>query len=166
MGGAASRAVVRVGLVSDTHGFLDPRVLAVFAENGPLAAIMHAGDIGSDPDVLWELEAVAHVTAVLGNCDHAIPGFALAGVARTSVAGVRLLAIHDFGDLGTIPDDVDVVVCGHTHSPSVTYHGDVLVVNPGSASQRRRMPSRSVAILELVEGERPTARILPLDDVE
>ena len=54
---------------------------------------------------------------------------------------------------------------GHSHIPSVQEHGDVLVVNPGSASQRRRMPSRSVAILELAEGSRPTARIVMLDDV-
>ena len=64
---------------------------------------MHAGDIGADPDVLWELEAIAPVTAVLGNCDYALPGFELAGLARTTVAGVRILAIHDFADLGPMP---------------------------------------------------------------
>lgn len=156
---------VRVGLISDTHGHLDPRVLSVFAEQGPLAAIVHAGDIGSDPSVLWELETIAPVIAVLGNNDYALPGFDLAGVARTTVAGVRILVIHDFADLGPMPADADVVVCGHTHTPSIQAHGDVLVVNPGSASRRRRMPSRSVAILELVAEHRPQARIVMLDDV-
>ncbi len=66
--------------------------------------------------------------------------------------------------LGPIPDGVDVVVRGHSHIPSVQSHGDVLVVNPGSASQRRRQPSRSVAILELAEGGPPTARIVALDE--
>ncbi|NTU71773.1 MAG: metallophosphoesterase family protein [Coriobacteriia bacterium] len=163
--GGSTDGVVRVGLVSDTHGVLDPRVNTVFARECPLAAIVHAGDIGSDPDLYWELEAIAPVTAVLGNCDWDLPGLELAGVARVTVAGVRVLAIHDFTDLGPIPDDVDVVVRGHTHRPSVAEHGDVLVVNPGSASQRRSMPSRSVAILELAEGERPSARIVMLDDV-
>jgi putative phosphoesterase len=155
----------RVGLISDTHGHIDPRVLDVFADEGPLAAIVHAGDIGSDPSVLWQLEAIAPVTAVLGNCDYEIPGYDLAGLARTTVNGTRILAIHDFGDLGPMPGDVDVVVRGHSHAPSVAEHGDVLVVNPGSASQRRRMPSRSVAILELARGSRPVARIVMLDDV-
>lgn len=157
--------VIRVGLISDTHGHLDSRVLAAFADAGPLVAIVHAGDIGSDPVVLWELEAVAPVTAVLGNCDFPLPGFELSGLARITVAGVRILAIHDFGDLGPMPSDVDVVVRGHSHIPSVQEHGDVLVVNPGSASQRRRMPSRSVAILELPQDGRPAARIVMLDDV-
>jgi len=157
--------VVRVGLISDTHGRLDARVIAAFAEYGPVVAIVHAGDIGSDPSVLWELEAIAPVTAVLGNCDFAIPGFELSGIARTCVAGTRILVIHDFADLGPIPDDVDVVVRGHSHVPGVQEHGDVLVVNPGSASQRRRMPSRSVGILECAPGQRPLARIVMLDDV-
>lgn len=163
-GASAPARVVRVGLISDTHGHLDPRVLEVFAAQGPLAAIVHAGDIGADPNVLWELQAIASVTAVLGNCDHPLPGFALDGLARTTVAGTRILAIHDFGDLGPMPGDVDVVVRGHSHVPSVQEHGHVLVVNPGSASQRRRMPSRSVAILELAPGRRPAARIVSLDD--
>jgi putative phosphoesterase len=164
-GAPAADGVVRVGLISDTHGFLDPRVLTVFADEGPLAAIVHAGDIGATADVLWLLETVAPVTAVLGNCDLALPGFELSGLARTTIAGVHILAIHDVTDLGPVPDGVDVVVRGHTHVPSVQEHGRVLVVNPGSAGQRRRMPSRSVGILELAQGRRPSARIVMLDDV-
>ena len=155
-----------VGLISDTHGHLDPRVLAVFVDEGPLAAIVHAGDIGADPCVLWDLEAIAPVTAVLGNCDYELPGFNLDIVACTTVVGARILAVHDFSTLGPIPDGVDVVVRGHSHIPGVQSHGDVLVVNPGSASQRRRQPSRSVAILELVEGRAAEVRIVMLDDVE
>lgn len=158
-----------VGLISDTHGHLDERVMRVFsalAEQGSLAAIVHAGDVGSDPGVLWELGALAPVTAVLGNCDHPLPSLDLAAVARTTVAGVRILVIHDFADLGQIPEGTDVVVRGHSHIPSVQHRGDVLVVNPGSASQRRRQPSRSVAVLEIGDGAPPAARIVMLDGVE
>lgn len=162
---AASARPVRVGLIADTHGHLDPRVKTVFAEEGPLVAIVHAGDIGADRQLLWELETVAPVTAVLGNTDHPLLGFDLAAIARTTVAGTRILVIHDLADLGPVPADVDVVVRGHSHVPSVQEHGEVLVVNPGSASQRRRMPSTSVAILELAEGRRPSARIVMLGDV-
>lgn len=156
---------VRVGVVSDTHGHLDRRVLAVFAEEGPLAAIVHAGDVGTDPAVLWELQAIAPVTAVLGNCDSDVPGWDLAGVARLTVAGVHILVIHDLADLGPVPDGVDVVVRGHSHAPAVGRRDGVLVVNPGSASQRRKQPSRSVAVLDLKEGLRPEARIIHLDNV-
>ena len=68
--------------------------------------------------------AIAPVTAVLGNCDAPIPGFDL-GRDRAAVASpsTRILVIHDFADLGPIPDDVDVVVRGHSHIPSVQWHG-------------------------------------------
>lgn len=157
--------MVRVGLISDTHGVLDPRVAEAFESEAPLAAIVHAGDIGQTAAVYWELEAIAPVTAVQGNCDPRFPGLDLSSIAVTTIAGVRILAIHDFTDLGPIPGDVHVVVRGHSHIPSVQWHGDVLVVNPGSASQRRRMPSRSVAVLDLAQGERPSARIIMLDDL-
>ena len=153
-----------MGLISDTHGVFDPRVLGVFAEYGPLAAIVHAGDVGPHAEVLWELEALAPVTAVLGNSDHFVPGWQLSGLARTTVAGCTILVVHDIESLGQVPSGVDVIVRGHTHVPSVQTRGHVLVVNPGSASQRRRMPSRSVAILEIAQGEAPRADIIMLDD--
>lgn len=77
--------VARIGLISDTHGRLDPRVAPLFEREG-VGAIIHAGDIGG-PDILWELNAVAPVTAVLGNNDYAgVPGWALDPVARLTVA--------------------------------------------------------------------------------
>lgn len=165
--------VTRVGLISDTHGRLDPRVVAAFQREQPLAAIVHAGDVGASPEILWELGAIAPVTAVLGNCDSAIPGFDLEGVARVTVAGVRILAIHDFRDLGPIPGDVDVIVRGHSHIPSVQCHGGVQLVNPGSASQRRKQPSCTVGVLEIPgashrrvkDGASLEVRIIDLDEL-
>jgi uncharacterized protein len=157
--------VTRVGLISDTHGWLDPRAVEAFRRESPLASIVHAGDIGSDPSLLYELEALAPVTAVLGNCDAGLSGFDLEGVARLRVGDVCILVVHDFADLGPIPDDADVVVRGHSHVPSTQWHGRVLVVNPGSASQRRREPSCSVGVLEISESKGVDARILLLDDV-
>jgi putative phosphoesterase len=156
---------VRVGLISDTHGWLDPRAVEAFRREAPLAAIVHAGDVGSHPSVLYELEEFAPVTAVLGNCDAGLPGFALEGLARVRVGDVRIVVVHDLSDLGHIPDDADVVVRGHTHAPSVQWHGRVLVVNPGSASQRRRQPSCTVAVLEIAERYGAQARIVSLDDI-
>jgi putative phosphoesterase len=165
MGEAASvePRVLKVGLISDTHGWLDPRAAAAFRHDIPLAAIVHAGDIGA-PEVLYELGTIAPLSAVLGNCDSRLPGFDLEGIARTRVGGVRILAIHDFADLGPMPEDVDVVVRGHSHIPGVQWHGRVMVVNPGSASQRRRQPSCTVAILEIAENRALGARIIALDD--
>jgi uncharacterized protein len=157
--------VTRVGLISDTHGWLDPRAVAAFEREQPLAAILHAGDIGTGPQILLELGALAPLTAVLGNCDAPAPGFDLGGIARLRIAGARILVIHDFTGLGPIPDDVDIVVRGHSHIPSVQWHGHVLVINPGSATQRRNQPSCTVAILEIAEGGAGDGRIMALDDL-
>ncbi|TFG45856.1 MAG: metallophosphoesterase, partial [Gemmatimonadales bacterium] len=57
--------VMRLGIISDTHGLLRPEVFEVFRE---VDHILHAGDIGP-LDILTELEAIAPVTAVFGNTD-------------------------------------------------------------------------------------------------
>lgn len=156
---------MRVGLISDTHGLLDPRAEWFLREAG-LSAIVHAGDIGP-VHILYDLESIAPVTACRGNCDHeALPGWELPHIACTRACGVRILAVHDFTALDEIPDDVSVVVCGHSHRPRNEWHGSKLVVNPGSASQRRSMPSRSVGVLDIAEGGSFEARIVMLDDLQ
>ena len=157
-------SAARVGLISDTHGWLDPRAGAALEREEPLAAIVHAGDIGASPQILYELEAIAPVTAVLGNCDASIPGFDLPGFASLTVSGRRIAVIHDFADLGPIPNGVDVVVRGHSHIPGVQWHGRVPVVNPGSASQRRNQPGCTVAVLDIAEDGEVSARIVELDE--
>ena len=162
---AENRAeVTRVGLISDTHGWLDPRAVLALEREEPLAAIVHAGDIGVSPEVLYELGAIAPVTAVLGNCDSAVPGFDLSSFTTLAVAGKRIAVIHDFHDLGPIPEGVDVVVRGHSHVPGVQWHGRVLVANPGSASQRRSQPSCTVGVLDFAADGGLGVRIIELDE--
>ena len=60
-----------VGVISDTHGWLDPVVCGVF-ERQAVCAICHAGDIG-DENVLDALSRIAPVTAVRGNIDGGDP---------------------------------------------------------------------------------------------
>ena len=153
---------IRVGLISDTHGWLDPRVLQAFAGERPLAAILHAGDIGAD-DVLYMLEEITHVTAVLGNCDYALPGFDLGMVARVRLGGVGIVVVHDVHAVSLKPED-EVVVHGHSHRPRVEPHLGVLYLNPGSATQRRRQPSCTVGVLEIAADGALSARIIDLDD--
>ena len=57
----------RIGVISDTHGLLDEKVLELF--NG-VRSIIHAGDIGNE-DIVWQLEKIAPVIAVRGNNDSA-----------------------------------------------------------------------------------------------
>lgn len=146
----------RVGVIADTHGRLDPEVLETFAG---VDHIIHAGDIGN-PAILMELEAVAPVTAVLGNGDAALAVFGLRPLERFSIEGVRFLVVHIASDAGA-PGDVDVVVTGHTHRPLIRTSEGVLYVNPGSPS-RSRGDGHSVAVLDIAGG-RASAHIVPLD---
>ena len=46
---------MKIGVLSDTHGFLDPRIPELFAG---VDHILHAGDVGQ-PLILVELEQIA-----------------------------------------------------------------------------------------------------------
>ena len=60
---------MRIGVISDTHGYLDPRAAAALQG---VARILHAGDIGS-PAIVDALAAIAPVDAVHGNVDTGTP---------------------------------------------------------------------------------------------
>ncbi|MDZ4655693.1 MAG: metallophosphoesterase family protein [Coriobacteriia bacterium] len=137
---------MRVGVISDTHGTLSAVVHDVFAG---VDHIIHAGDVGSAA-VLAELETIAPVTAVHGNTDSTEIAFTLPARVSVTVAGTRFLAGHIRAELTRpgVPDDVDVVVFGHTHVPLTERRAGVLYVNPGSASRSRGGHGRTVAVVE------------------
>lgn len=130
----------RIGVISDTHGYLDPRVLEEFAG---VDHIIHAGDV-MDAGILEALATVAPVTAVSGNMDDGKLGKLpreVAGKAAgiTFVAGhkrKRLLKRLSLGKIEGIGkhDLPELVVCGHDHLPAVEWVDGTLYLNPGSAS--------------------------------
>ena len=118
--------------------------------------IIHAGDITSS-DVLESLVRCAPVTAVKGNNDADLD---LPHRAMVRVAGYRIAIVHDSGAangrptrLATMFPDADVVVFGHSHLPwnqNVEVAGRVQRhFNPGSATQRRRAPTRTIGWIEI-----------------
>jgi len=151
--------MLRVGLISDTHGLLRPEAAAFLRG---CDHIVHGGDIG-DPGILAALRALAPVTAVRGNNDRAAWADALPETDLLQLGGLWLHALHDLAQLAIDPvaAGVRVVVSGHTHAPLVAERGGVLYVNPGSAGPRRfRLP---IAVGELcIAGAAATARIVEL----
>lgn len=132
-----------IGLISDTHGFLDPKVSEYF---GDCDEIWHAGDIGI-ATVVEELEQIKPLQAVYGNIDgpeirsrfgeNVIlerEGFK---ILLTHIAGVpprynprtrQLIAEHKPG----------ILVCGHSHILKITSDptSEILYINPGSAGRQ------------------------------
>ncbi|QTN21502.1 metallophosphoesterase family protein [Rhizobacter sp. AJA081-3] len=148
--------MLRVGLVSDTHGLLRPEV-AEFLHGSH--HIIHAGDI-CDPEILERLSAIAPVTAVRGNNDRGAWSEKLAESELIQLEGTFLYVVHDLAQIDIDPAGagVHVVVSGHSHKPHVERRGTVLYVNPGSPGPRRfKLPIAAAELL--VEDGNVRARV-------
>ncbi len=152
--------MLRVGLISDTHGLLRPEARA-FLEGSD--HIIHGGDI-CDGGMLEALSVIAPVTAVRGNNDRGAWASRLRETERCQVGGVVVYVIHDLAQLAMDPNaaGVQVIVSGHSHRPSVERRNGILYVNPGSAGPRRFKLPISVGELTVTGGS-VSARIVGLD---
>lgn len=156
---------MRIGVLSDTHlrpGRALPAIVWELLDGVEL--ILHAGDLVS-AGVLSDLEALAPVRAVRGNCDD----WELGQLPMRDIVGVgdvRIGLIH--GNLGVGPtperawqafhkEHLDVVVFGHSHVPYLEWRNGTLLFNPGSPTDRRRQAFYSLGILEL-DGKNISAR--------
>jgi len=151
--------MLRLGLISDTHGLLRDEALAALAG---VDRVLHAGDVGR-PEVLEALARIAPVTAVRGNVDREPWARQLPMSASAEIGGVRVHVLHILAelDLDPVAAGVRVVVYGHSHVPALETRDGVLYVNPGSAGPRRFALPTTVAELTIERGE-PRARIVPL----
>jgi putative phosphoesterase len=154
---------MQIGVISDTHGYLDPRALPALQS---VAQILHAGDIGAAA-VVDALEAIAPVTAVHGNVDAGTPlARRFPATQRLMIEGVLIHMTHVGGRPANLARALprprpDVYIFGHSHVALLESVDDVLFLNPGAAGRPRFGGGLSVAILE-IEGGRATARIVPL----
>jgi uncharacterized protein len=139
---------VKIGVISDTHNYLDPKVLEHFRG---VEHILHGGDIGRQ-DLLAELETIAPVTAVAGNTDDD-PSYRQTAVV--TLAGRKFLVHHIVtpgGAREAIAQRIekeapDAVIFGHTHKQYAQRHGNTLFFNPGYAGKPRFAMQRSIALI-------------------
>jgi putative phosphoesterase len=152
-----------VGLISDTHGLLRPRVHDVL---GGVELIFHAGDVGGD-EILDELSIIAPVLAVCGNTDEPDDP-RLVGCIERTIGGVSIHVSHGHEVGSPTPARLlaryaaQVIVYGHTHHQHVAQVDGRLVVNPGAAGARRFKLEPSVARLTITDGV-PSVEIVPLE---
>lgn len=172
---------MRVGLVSDTHGLLDPALGALFAG---CDAILHAGDVQRG-SVLAALAEIAPVTAVRGNVDEGTELERLPATALVPLGPLTALLVHDLGPRERPREPArallarrrpEIVVHGHSHRPGAERIGPTLFVNPGSAGPRRFSLPRAAAVLTVhgrrarvelfdLAGPRPVPLAGPLEEV-
>lgn len=151
--------MLRVGVISDTHGLLRPQAVAALAG---VDHIIHAGDIGS-PTILETLTAMAPLTVVRGNNDTEQWAEALPERLTEQIGGVRIHLLHNLKQLDIDPAalNVQMVIAGHSHRPFCEQRAGVLYLNPGSAGPRRFQLPVSIAEITIGGGQ-PTARLIEL----
>lgn len=136
--------MIRIGLIADTHGYLDPQVKEFFSDRDE---IWHAGDFG-DLSIAEELKQIAPLIGVYGNID----GKDIRNVyplhQRFKREGVRVWITHIGGIPGRycIPikdeltaDPPDLFVCGHSHVLKISRDqqlNKMLYMNPGAAGKQ------------------------------
>ena len=142
-----------IGLVSDTHGYLDPELVEVF---DGVDHIIHAGDIG-DPEVLQRLEEVAPTSAVRGNIDGGELRFEpLERVVK--IREKRIAVLHIAGSPKRPRkaarelirrERPDAIIVGHSHIPVVGRVDGTLWINPGAAGRQGFHHQRCAALLHI-----------------
>lgn len=151
--------MLRVGLISDTHGLLRPEAEAAMIG---CDYIVHAGDIG-DATILTKLSVIAPITAVRGNTDKGAWAKTIPLSKVLQVGEIFIYVLHDLAELDLDPAAAgfQVVVSGHSHHPLIQKRKGVLYVNPGSAGPRRfKLP---IAVAELhISGTTINTQILEL----
>lgn len=151
---------MRIAIIADTHGFLDPRIAEAVTE---CDIAVHAGDIGG-ADVLLALQPRNHVVAVRGNNDvpekwsahevHLLD--TLPTEAEVDLPGGKLVVVH--GDAAGAPamrheqlrrqyPTARAVAYGHSHQVSVDDSALPWILNPGAAGRTRTYGGPSCLIL-------------------
>ena len=134
---------MKIGLLSDTHSFLDEKVFLHFKD---CDEIWHGGDIGSS-DVVDRLEAFKPLRAVFGNIDDAPMRQRYPEDLWFTCEGIQVWITH----IGGVPPNYnprvkailknkipDLFICGHSHILKIARDqklNNMLYINPGAAGK-------------------------------
>jgi putative phosphoesterase len=160
---------MKIGLLSDTHSFLDPMIFEYFKN---CDEIWHAGDIG-DPEIIHLIEKVKPLKAVFGNIDNKELQNSLPEDLWFPCEGLSIWMTH----IGGAPPNYnprvkkilkekvpDVFICGHSHILRVKKdpaYKDMLYINPGAAGNHGFHTIKTIIRFEIKK-----ASILNMEAIE
>jgi uncharacterized protein len=163
---------MKIGIISDTHGWIHPRLFEHFKE---VDEIWHAGDIGNieTADILATFKPFR---AVYGNIDDAVVRSSYKENLKFKAEDTSIWITHIGGSPGhydirvkeeIIKNPPGIFICGHSHIAKVMYDKRIglLFVNPGAAGYygfhkfmtaiRVQIDGKVIHDMELIElGER------------
>jgi putative phosphoesterase len=157
-------APMRLGVLSDTHAFGDRRRetldhVADLFDRARVDLVLHAGDVGEEA-VLSRLERVAPVLAVRGNADPLELIETLPDRVWLEIGSRRALLTHGHHGKTALltakalaAPDLDLIVFGHSHIPSIGREGATILFNPGSPTERRWNPHFGVGVVAISDDE-------------
>lgn len=133
----------RIGLLSDTHGYVDEKIFTYFKD---VDEIWHAGDVG-DLKVIDALKSFKPFRGVYGNIDDAIIRRELPKYLSFEVEELKVLIIHIGGRPGKfVPEAQKLIsdfqpklfICGHSHILLVKMDpkSNILCMNPGACGKK------------------------------
>ncbi|MBT8221139.1 MAG: metallophosphatase family protein [Bacteroidia bacterium] len=159
---------MRIGLLSDTHSYLDPQVFELFAE---VDEIWHAGDVGK-LSVAEELKVFKPFRCVYGNIDGQDIRLDYPRDLRWECEGMDVWMTHIGGYPGRYNQRVRSImksnppglfICGHSHILKVMFDEkhQCLHINPGAAGKSGFHRVRTMVRFSIVEG-----RVKDLEAIE
>ncbi|HCD53402.1 MAG TPA: YfcE family phosphodiesterase [Balneolaceae bacterium] len=153
--------MIKIGLISDTHNYLDPQVLEYFEDRDE---IWHAGDFGTI-EIAEQLKEVAPLVGVYGNIDGQDIRQQYPLHQRFKREGIDIWMTHIGGIPGRycIPirkemeeNPPEVFICGHSHILKVARDqvlSKMLYINPGAAGKQGFQEYRTIIRFEIDAGK-------------
>jgi putative phosphoesterase len=159
----------RIGLISDTHNYLDE---AVFKHFEQCDEIWHAGDFGS-VEIANRLQSFKPLKGVYGNIDGPDVRSIYPEKLRWKCEGVEVLMIHIGGypprynpavkqELSSMP--AQLFICGHSHILKIIYDDKLqcLHINPGAAGNQGWHKVRTIVRLTIDGNDMKDCEVIEL----
>lgn len=152
---------MKIGIVSDTHGWLDERVIHYFKD---CDEIWHAGDVGNT-EVIEDLQRIKPVVGVYGNIDGQDVRTIFPETQIIHREGIKIYITHIAGTptryqkgiLSKLKEEMpNILVCGHSHILKVMPDkklNNMLYLNPGAAGRHGFHKVRTILTLEISNGK-------------
>jgi len=161
----------KILLLSDTHSFLDPRVLS-YAE--AVDEIWHAGDIGAFK-VTDALEKIKPLRVVYGNIDNARIRSQFDEDLFFTIEGMHVFMTHIGGKPPRYAKGIteklerlkpDIFICGHSHILKVAFDKkhNLLFMNPGAAGKHGFHKKQTMIRFEIEAGKAQNLVVIELGD--